>query len=223
MALKNQDPKGAGNGKGKMTVVMFQVEGSDESLREAIRAMEHGFEKMAPSAPIYKMIQAPVKTEAHGALPIGGEDEAIAPEMLEAERSAYEDAASSRSENSTSEKKKRYPPKAIAAVKGIDWDSKTSWRDYVAQKKPESHSSRFISVAGWFKYFRNLDVITPGHIVAAFDVMDWPKPENIPNTFAQFKHKKAGELFDKGEKANEWVLSQRGINALDRLGKEKGK
>jgi hypothetical protein len=30
--------------------------------------------------------------------------------------------------------------------------------------------------------------------------MDWPKPENIPNTFAQLKNKRLGELFDKGEK-----------------------
>ena len=67
---------------------------------------------------------------------------------------------------------------------------------------------------------RNLGVITPGHIIPAFDVMDWHKPENIPNTFAQFKTKRGGELFDKGEKVSEWVLSQRGINRLDKLGKE---
>lgn len=223
MASKNQDPKGAGSGKGKMTVVMFQVEGSDESLREAIRAMEHGFEKMAPSAPIYKMIQAPGQTRTNGALPVGEEDEVIAPEILVAEDSGYEDAASSPSQSGSSEKRKRNPPKAIPAVKGIDWDSGTSWKDYAVQKKPEGNPSRFVAVAGWFKNARSLDVITPGHIVAAFDVMDWLKPENIPNTFAQLKHKRAGELFDKGEKANEWVLSQRGVNALDRLGKEKGK
>ena len=62
-----------------------------------------------------------------------------------------------------------------------------------------------------------------GHIVAAFDVLDWPKPENIANTFAQLKNKRSGELFDKGEKINEWVLSQRGVNLLDRLGKDKAK
>ena len=91
------------------------------------------------------------------------------------------------------------------------------------QKKPEGNPSRFVAVAGWFRNIRSLDVITPGHIVAAFDVMDWQKPENIPNTFAVLKNKRSGELFDKGEKANEWVLSQRGVNALDRLGKEKSK
>jgi len=53
--------------------------------------------------------------------------------------------------------------------------------------------------------------------------MDWQKPENIPNTFAVLKNKRSGELFDKGEKTNEWVLSHRGVNALDRLGKEKSK
>lgn len=223
MAPKNHDPKGGGSGKGKMTVVMFQLEGSDETLRDAIRVMGQGLEKLAPSAPIYKLIQAPGQTGTHGALPVRDEDEFIEPETLEAEQGDPEDAASSPSQSGSSEKRKRNPPKAIPAVKGIDWDSGTSWKDYAAQKKPEGNPSRFVAAAGWFKNIRNVDVITPGHIVAAFDVMDWPKPENIPNTFAQLKHKRAGELFDKGEKANEWVLSQRGINALDRLGREKAK
>ncbi len=53
--------------------------------------------------------------------------------------------------------------------------------------------------------------------------MDWPKPKSIPNTFAQLKHKRSGELFDKGDQTNEWALIQRGVNKLDRLGKEKAK
>lgn len=223
MAPKNSDPKAGGSGKGKMTVVMFQLEGSDETLRDAIRVMGHGLEKMAPSAPIYKLIQAPSQNRTLGALPIGEEDEVIAPEVLEAEDDGSEGTVSSPLQGGNSEKKKRNPPKAIPAVKGIDWDSGTSWKDYAAEKKPEGNPSRFVAAAGWFKNARNLDVITPGHIVAAFDVMDWPKPENIPNTFAQLKNKRSGELFDTGEKPNEWVLSQRGVNALDRLGKEKAK
>ena len=224
MVPKNQDPKGGGSGKGKMTVLMFQLEGSDETLRDAIRVMGHGLEKMAPSAPIYKVIQAVGQTRTNGALPTGEEGEAIEPEILELEESGYQDAASSSSQSGSSEKTRtRRIPKAIPAVKGVDWDTGTSWKDYATQKNPEGNSPRFVAAAGWFKNIRSLDVITPGHIVAAFDVMDWPKPENIPNTFAQLKHKRAGELFDKGEKPNEWVLSQRGVNALDRLGKENAK
>ncbi len=224
MAPKNQDPKGGGSGKGKMTVVMFQLEGSDETLRDAIRVMGHGLEKMAPSAPIYKLIHAPGQTRTNGTLPIGEEGEAIEPEILEPEESGYDDAAPPSSQSGSSEKTRtRRIAKAIPAVKGIDWETGTSWKDYATQKNPEGNPSRFVAAAGWFKNLRSLDVITPGHIVAAFDVMDWPKPENIPNTFAQLKHKRAGELFDKGEKPNEWVLSQRGVNALDRLGKEKAK
>jgi hypothetical protein len=223
MATKNHDPKGGGSGKGKVTVVMFQLEGSDETLRDAIRVMGQGLEKLAPSAPIYKFISPP-QTGTRGTLPMGDDDEVIEPETLEAEQGgAFEDGASSPSQSGTSEKKKRNPPKAIPAVKGIDWESGTSWKAYAAQKNPEGNPSRFVTAAGWFKNVRGVDVITPGHIVAAFNVMDWPKPENIPNTFAQLKHKRAGELFDKGEKANEWVLSQRGVNALDRLGREKAK
>jgi hypothetical protein len=222
MAPRHSDPKGGGSGKGKMTVVMFQLEGNDETLRDAIKVMGHGMEKLSPGAPVYKLIQAPPQGRSNGSLPTDAdEEESLDAEALNAEELDAERASSQ--SDSNNKPKKKYIPKAIPAVKGIDWDSGTSWKDYAAQKKPESNPSRFVAAAGWFKNIRNLDVITPGHIVAAFDVVDWPKPESIPNTFAQLKQKRSGELFDKGEKANEWVLSQRGINALDRLGKEKSK
>ncbi len=222
MAPKNYDPKGGGSGKGKMTVVMFQLEGNDETLRDAIKVLSHGMDKLSPGAPIYKLIQAPTQNKGNSVLPAGAdEEEPIDAELLDAEEG---DAAGASSQSGSSERTRtRKPPKAIPAVKGVDWDSETSWKDYATQKKPEGNPSRFVAVAGWFKNFRSLDVITPGHIVAAFDVMDWQKPENIPNTFAVLKNKRTGELFDKGEKANEWVLSQRGVNALDRLGKEKSR
>jgi hypothetical protein len=223
MAPKQQEPKG-GNGKGKMTVVMFQLEGSDETLRDAIQVMGHGLEKMAPSAPIYKIIQAPTQTRARALLDSSEELEELTPEILDPEESPGADSASSSSQSGSSERTKpRRIPKAVPAVKGIDWETGTPWKDYAAQKKPEGNPSRFVAVAGWFKNFRALEVITPGHIVAAFDVMDWPKPDNIANTFAQLKQRRSGEVFDKGEKTNEWILSQRGVNLLDRLGKEKAK
>lgn len=224
MAPKHQDPKGGGSGKGKMTVVMFQLEGSDETLRDAIKVMGHGLEKLAPSAPIYKLIQASSQTRTNGSLPTGEDGEAIEPEILAPEDDEDDGTSSTPTQNGSSGKTRpRRIPKAIPAVKGIDWETGTPWKEYASQKKPEGNPARFVAAAGWFKNIRSVEVITPGHIVAAFDVMDWPKPENIANTFAQLKQKRSGELFDKGEKTNEWVLSQRGVNLLDRLGKEKAK
>jgi hypothetical protein len=222
MAPKHNDPKVSGSGKGKMTVVMFQLEGNDETLRDAIKVLGHGIDKLSPGAPVYKLIQAPPGGGGNGALPAGAEEE----ESLDAgvlDSGELDTDDSSLQSNSGNKPRKKYISKAIVAVKDIDWDSDISWRNYAAQKKPEGNPSRFVAVAGWFKSQRSVDVITPGHIVAAFDVMDWQKPENIPNTFAVLKGKRSGELFNKGEKANEWVLSQRGVNALDRLGKEKSK
>lgn len=203
-----------------MTVVMFQLEGNDDTLRDAIKVLGHGMEKLSPAAPVYKLIQAPLQSKPNDSSPISDEEEIAPYDIIEAEESGSEEDDTT---SSSKPPRRRTPPKAIPAVKGIDWDSGTPWKDYAAQKNPEGNPSRFVAVAGWFRNIRSVEVITPGHIVAAFDVMDWPKPENIPNTFAVLKNKRSGELFDKGEKVNEWVLSQRGINALDRLGKEKSK
>jgi hypothetical protein len=220
MAPKTQDPK-SGGGKGKITVVMFQLEGSDDTLRDAIKVLGQGIDKLAPGAPSYRLIQAATQGKSNGASIASSEtSEVLEPEILDPKEETPEDEGGTTG-STEKQKQKRKPPKAIEPVKSIDWESGTSWKEYARQKNPEGNPSRFVAAAGWFRNIRSLGVITPGHIVAAFDVMDWQKPENIPNTFAQLKHKRAGELFDKGEKANEWVLSQRGINALDRLGKEK--
>jgi len=173
---------------------MFQLEGNDETLRDAIKVLGHGMEKLSPGTPIYKLIQAPTQGKGNGALPAGpDEEEPIDDEVLDAEE---RDAAGASSQNGSSEKTRtRKPPKAIPAVKSVDWDSGTPWKDYATQKKPEGNPSRFVAVAGWFKNIRSLDVITPGHIVAVFDVMDWQKPENIPNTIRRPQEQKERGAF----------------------------
>src|SRR5277367_6644187 len=131
-----------------MTVVMFQLEGNDETLRDAIKVLGHGMEKLSPGTPIYKLIQAPTQGKGNGALPAGpDEEEPIDDEVLDAEE---RDAAGASSQNGSSEKTRtRKPPKAIPAVKSVDWDSGTPWKDYATQKKPEGNPSRFVAVAGW--------------------------------------------------------------------------
>jgi len=218
MAPKAQEPKSGG--KGKITVVMFQLEGSDDTLRDAIKVLGQGIDKLAPN---YRLIQAP-QSRPNGALTAGSESlSSSEPEVLDPEPGEIEenDAGPSIDTDKTKQPRKRIL-KAIPAVKGIDWETAPGLRDYAKQKSPDSSSpQRFVVVAGWFRNHRTTEVITPGHIVAAYDLLDWDKPENIPNTFAVLKTRRGGELFDKGEKTNEWVLSQRGINLLDKLGKEK--
>ena len=216
---KDKTTESKGNAaRGKITVVMFQIDGSDDTLRDAIKVLGQGIEKLSPGGQIYRAlptVSAP--TRVNGTIPQASESEPAEPEYVES--GVPEDVAES-AETSTgnSEKpKKKRIQKAIVAVKGIDWDSDQSFRDYAKQKNPSNAQEKYLVVAGWFKNHRDVSVIGPGHIVAAFDVMDWQKPENIPNVFAVIKNTK--EWFDKGEKSNEWVLAQRGLNALDRLGK----
>ncbi|HTF62923.1 MAG TPA: hypothetical protein VK638_09455 [Edaphobacter sp.] len=110
-----------------MTVVMFQLEGNDETLRDAIKVLGHGMEKLSPGAPVYKLIQAPPQSKGNGALPAGAdEEEPIDAGVLDTEEG---DATGASSQSGSSERTRtRKPPKAIPAVKGIDWDSGTSWK-----------------------------------------------------------------------------------------------
>jgi hypothetical protein len=144
---KNQDPKGGGSGKGKMTVVMFQLKGNDETLRDAIKVLGHGMEKLSPGTPIYKMIQAPPQPRANGALPAGDDEEELFDgETIDAEE-ADTSGASSQNGSSGQKPKKKYIPKPLSAVKGIDWETGTPWKEYAKQKNPTGNPT--LRCGGW--------------------------------------------------------------------------
>ena len=213
---KGKPPQGGNSGKGKITVVMFQLEGSDETLQDAIRVLGQGLEKLAPGAPVYQRVLPPSRANGNAALPPGGETDAtIEPEYTEIDEPSEEDGAETTAH--VPKPRKRRIQKALAPLKGVDWESGKIFDEYANEKRPANHSEKYLVVAGWFKNFRNEETITTAHIVAAFDKVDWPKPENIGQVFRNLKYK--NEWFDNGEKNGQWCLAQRGINHLDRLGR----
>ena len=56
MAKGNKGGKGSGGGRGKMTVVMFQLEGSDETIQEGFRVFGEALDKMVPAVPAYRSL-----------------------------------------------------------------------------------------------------------------------------------------------------------------------
>lgn len=192
-------------------------EGSDDTLRDAIKVLGQGIEKLAPGTPIYRMLPPNSGSRNGMLLPqVNGESEPLDAEYTDAEEEELSEASEVAPQETAERPKKRRIQKVLVPIKGIDWNSEPSFRDYAKQKNPGSAQERYLVVAGWFRNHRETDVVTPSHIVAAFDVMDWEKPEDIPQLFRVMKHSK--RWFDKGPKPHEWILGQRGMNQLDRLG-----
>jgi hypothetical protein len=204
--------------KGKVTVVMFQLEGSDDTLRDAIKVLGQGIEKLASGAPVYRLVPTGNGTAKSIAAPANKANEIIDAEYADAEEKPEEDdhdEPDKVEDIPPGPSKKRRVMRAVAPLKDVDWETGTSFRDYAAQKHPTNSYEKYLVIAGWFKNFRSEDAITSGHIVAAFDLMDWDKPEDIAQVFRAIKHKH--EWMDRGDGNGKWVLGQRGINQLDRM------
>ena len=214
---KSKEPP-KGNSKGKITVVMFQLEGDDVTLQDAIKVFGQGMEKLASPAPIIYQRMLPVSGSMKAkTLPLindESEEEPLESEHSEPEEEAEEVEAGP---PDSAKPKKHRIMKALAPLKGVDWDSEMPFREYCQQKRPTNNQEKYLVVGGWFKNHRQDEFLTPAHIVAAFDFMDWAKPEDIGQIFRHIKHAK--EWFDKGSKQNQWILGQRGINQLDRMGR----
>jgi hypothetical protein len=219
MATREQKGKDIkpGVGKGKLTVVMFQLEGDDVTLQDAIRFMGQGMEKLSSANQSVRVLP-PSRNGGSAALPSGNDtDQTIEGDLGDEDP----DIEGDEEDNKPAPKKRRNRiMKALVPLKDVDWDSEASFKEYCTQHQAKNNNEKFLVIAGWFKNHRNDEIVTAAHIVAGYDYMDWIKPENIPQDFSSIKHK--NEWFDKGTKRGQWVISQRGINHLARLGRGNG-
>ncbi len=75
-----KNPPSTNSGKGKMTVVMFQFEGSDETLQDGFKVIGQALEKLIPTAPVYVPALPPTRN-GQAALPAAQQQ----PEYIEAQ------------------------------------------------------------------------------------------------------------------------------------------
>ena len=209
---KQKDVK-PNTGRGKITVVMFQLEGDDATLQDAIQVLGQGMEKLASPAPIYRVVSPQ---------PLANLSNSTTPTVVDGETPGGQDDEDETEETpqqpvKSAQPRKRKPMKALQPVKDIDWENGTPFREYAQQKRPTTNADKLLIATGWFQRVRGEEFVTPSHVMAAFDLVDWDKPEDIGQLFRNVKHDK--EWFDNGPKPKQWILAQRGANRLDRLGK----
>lgn len=196
--------------KGKVTFVMFQVEGDDETLQQGFRAMEQAFQRLGPPARSHTALPGAVhllsRAERPGDVPAPGDEEEFA-------ASEQTEAASSEAETQGSKAPRRYTqPKFLSELELTS--DKESFKDYATKKDPKTDSQKYLVVSRWLQQFKNMDTITIDHVFTCFQAMKWTSQKDVSQPFRVMM--KNDSYYQKNGKG--WKLTHVGGDAADAIG-----
>ncbi len=189
--------------------MLFQLEGSDETLQEGFRTINNAIDKLAN--PVVRVIGPP---PAKGLAPPKNDDERAA-RVIDAEVVEETDEA----EETPVERLK--PPKISARAprqpKVLELDLKSGTvplREYLDQKNPTSDNRRYLLVAAWMKANLSLDEVTMDHIYTAYRHMSWPSQKDAGSPLRKMTSK--NKWFVKGKEKGGYAINHIGIDVAER-------
>jgi len=196
----------------KMTVMLFQLEGSDETLQEGFRTINNAIDKLAN--PVVRVLP-PSAAKALASARNGDEAES---QVLDAE---FEEASNDPSDSPASPEKVAKSKSSGASTprqpKVLDLDLKagsTPLREYLDQKKPSTDNRKYLLIAAWMKANLNLDEVTIDHIYTAYRHMGWTSQKDVGAPLRSMKSQNG--WFGKGKEKGAYAINHIGIDQADR-------
>ncbi len=202
---KNEKP--VSNKPSKMTVMLFQLEGSDETLQEGFRTINTAIDRLAN--PVVRVIAS----QQFKGLPASKNGDDNGGDVLEAE--LVEE--SGEAEQVPVERAK--PVRATGVPrqpKILELNFKAGTvplRTYLEQKNPPSHSRKCLLIAACLKANLSIDDITMDHIYTAYRHMGWTSPKDITSPVRSMK--KQNGWFNKGKEEGSYAINHIGIDVAD--------
>ncbi len=201
--MRRKDEPAGGNGKSKMTVMMFQLEGGDETLREGIRTISQAMGNLlgptritAPKPAITVPALEVTDSPAAEIQPEASVD-SISEETQEAPKRPGPGAAKPRS------------PKILT----LDLKSaKISLKEFCDLKGVgDNDTRRYLAIAFWLKENLNITAVTMDHAYTCYRFLGWQTPADASSPLRAMKQK---GWFDKGTERGAYVLNHVGENAV---------
>ena len=176
MARGSKGGKGS-DGRGKMTVVMFQLEGSDETIQEGFRVFGQALDKIAPSLPV------------QASLPIGAPRVSAPQENSDIEITPQEEEAGPQQELFQSQREKTSPRKIpkMSLVKDLDLrpEDRQSLRDFHSSKNPSGQKENIAVFVYYLTKTLEIEGITPHHVFTCFKDVRVRTPRDLPQAIRE--------------------------------------
>ncbi|HEU6449491.1 MAG TPA: hypothetical protein VFV23_13745 [Verrucomicrobiae bacterium] len=202
MAKKEQ----FGNSKSKVTVLLFQLEGDDQTIQTGMRTIQNalsGFGKQV------KQIQSSPPDNSN--VP---EEEPLAETEDESNEDVSEIATSQRQSKSS---------RSFKMPKILDLDltsGDVSLKAYCEQKSPGStDTKKYLVIASWLKEYRQIEEVSCDHIHTCYRHMGWQTPKDASKPLRNMVY--SNQWFSAGSSEGMYKINHIGENII--LGMGKGK
>ncbi|HEY9628717.1 MAG TPA: hypothetical protein V6C84_15565 [Coleofasciculaceae cyanobacterium] len=190
-------------GRGRIRVFFAEVEGDDETIQEGLQAINVAANKIFQSAPtkIIKVLPASATSS--------NEDEFLEEDEDEDEAPTLPSVATN-----SKPKKSSYKPPIMSIVKDLNLrpEGELSFRDFYAQKKPNTQEQAVTVAVYYLKRVLELDKVTPEYIFTCFKDAGRKTPKNMPQTVRDTAKNKG--WVDTSERGN-IKITNHGENMVD--------
>ncbi|MDP8988701.1 MAG: hypothetical protein M3N41_01300 [Acidobacteriota bacterium] len=196
--------------KGKVTFVMFQVEGDDETLQQGFRAMEQAFQRLGTPARVAAPHAAPTKLLAKSDKPA---DIQLDAEEREHELPDQPEETGAAIDGQRPNKPRNYTQPTFLADLDLSSD-KESFKDYATRTDPKTDNQKYLVASRWLHESKNIDAVTIHHIYTCFQAMKWTSQKDVAQPFRTMTKKDS--YYQKNGKG--WKLTHVGSDAADAIG-----
>lgn len=203
---------GSKDTKGRVSFVMFQVEGDDATLQQGFKAMEQAFQQLGSSSRTYspplKTTRVLVRPEANAAVQL--ELPETEEELLEVPE---EESSNGAGESSKPPRVRTYTQPTF--LSDLDLGSgPDSFKEYATRKDPKTDNEKYLVASRWLQQFGSVDSATINHIYTCFQAMKWTSQRDVAQPFRNMTKKDS--YFLKNGKG--WKLTHVGNDSADAIG-----
>jgi hypothetical protein len=208
-----RDDRGSDKGRVKVRVIEFELDGSNQTLRESIRDIVGAIGGRTQQ----QLLRAPAAPALNGTTATPAEEGVV----IEPEDAL--DRADEGDEGGSSPRARRSPPRT-PQILDLDFNAGDQPLCTLAQGlKLESGSDtdRYTVIAWWLKNHLGIDEITADHVHTGYRHMKWNTPNDAGQPLRSLKTRAYGYM-KSGAKPGTFVLTHVGVNHVNDLIKDAG-
>jgi hypothetical protein len=199
-------------GKVKFRIVEFEMEGSDSTLHESLKNIAAAFMRNG-SAPAPKPVRYDSPRQLEGE---GGESSAA--EEDQEDGLEVEEAVATPSQKRPSSPRKAASIKPVKVLSDIRLDDVSpTLKEFCAEKKPGNDLAKYLAIAYWFKFYKDIPDLTPDHFYTAYRLMSWPTPKDPAQPIRDLRNTKRGK-FGAGKTPGTCTINHIGENSVGGMG-----
>lgn len=189
-----------------MTVMLFQLDGSDQTLQEGIRTISGAIQgMMRPARALPLQVGAPV--------PPGEEVEPVVEDDVQPNGEDLEPTLGEESDGRRAAPPR--PPQVLPDLK-VPVDELKKFCESKAVGKKDTQ--RYLVIAAFLKEQMKIQSITMDHIHTCYQLLGWNTPTDAGGPLRALKRK---GRFQKGEETGGYILNHVGENIVRDMGKDK--